>query len=87
MMLEVRDGRPSFADLGPGTCPAYSRDDKRISFLFQGEQAGIWVMQADGSARQRVGEASGAPFWSTDGREFLMDSSQAPPSFMMRISS
>ena len=33
MMLEIRDGRPTFTDLGPGNCPTFSRDDKRIAFL------------------------------------------------------
>ena len=33
MMLEIRDGRPSFTDLGPGNCPSFSRDDQRIAFL------------------------------------------------------
>ena len=33
MMLEIRDGRPSFTDLGPGNCPTFSRDDKRIAFM------------------------------------------------------
>ena len=33
MMLEIGDGRPSFTDLGPGNCPTFSRDDKRIAFL------------------------------------------------------
>jgi dipeptidyl aminopeptidase/acylaminoacyl peptidase len=83
MRLEIRGGRPSVTDLGPGTCPAFSRDDKRIAFLLNpgavpGEQAGIWVMQADGSERQRVGDDAGAAFWSPDGREFLMNSFDEP---------
>jgi dipeptidyl aminopeptidase/acylaminoacyl peptidase len=83
MMLEHRGGRPSLTDLGPGTCPNFSRDDKRIAFLLNpgalpGQEAGIWAMQADGSERQRVGDDDGAPFWSRDGREFLMNSFDEP---------
>src|SRR5262249_16092509 len=70
-------------DLGPGTCPSFSRDDKRIAFLLNpgavpGAQAGTWVMQADGAERQRVSDESGATFWSADGREFLINSFSEP---------
>jgi Tol biopolymer transport system component len=83
MMLEVRDGRPSFTDLGLGNCPSFSRDDKRIAFWLNPgavprEQAGVWVMLADGSERRRVSEESGAPFWSSDGREFLINGFSEP---------
>ena len=37
-----------------------------------GAEGGVWVMQADGSERRQVGEY-GAPFWSPDGREFLIN--------------
>jgi RNA polymerase sigma factor (sigma-70 family) len=77
MSIEVRDGRPTFTDLGPGNCPAFSPDDKRIAFLLNpgaqaGAQDGVWVMQADGSQRRWAGEY-GAPCWSADGREFLIN--------------
>jgi RNA polymerase sigma factor (sigma-70 family) len=79
MAIEVQDGRPTFTDLGPGNCPAFSPDDKRIAFLLNdgaepGAEAGVWVMHADGSERRRVGGEYGAPFWSRDGRELLIDS-------------
>ncbi len=38
-----------------------------------GAEAGVWVMQADGSERRRVSDDYGAPFWSPDGREFLIN--------------
>jgi len=74
--IEVREGRPTLTDLGAGQGPTVSRDDKRIAFVLdQGAEpeaeAGVWVMQADGSNRRRVGE-HGFPFWSPDGREFLV---------------
>jgi Tol biopolymer transport system component len=60
----------------------FSRDDQRIAFMLnQGEEpgaeAGVWVMQADGSERRRVGER-GFPFWSPDGREFLINQDTKP---------
>jgi hypothetical protein len=42
-----------------------------------GAQAGVWVMRADGSERQLVGRY-GAPFWSPDGREFLVNDFSTP---------
>ncbi len=77
MAIEVRDGRPTFTDLGEGNHPTFSPDDKRIAFLLHpravpGAEPGIWVMQADGTGRRLVGEF-GAPFWSPDGREFLIN--------------
>ena len=35
-------------------------------------------MQADGSERRRVSDEFGAPFWSADGREFLINSFSEP---------
>jgi dipeptidyl aminopeptidase/acylaminoacyl peptidase len=80
--IEVRDGVPTITDLGRGNCPTFSPDDKRIAFMLNpgaepGAQAGVWVMQADGSERRLVGQY-GAPFWSPDGREFLVNSFSTP---------
>ena len=80
--IEVRDGRPTYTDLGEGNDPTFSPDDKRIAFLLHagneaGAGGGLWMMRADGSGRHRVGEF-GAPFWSPDGREFLINSYSLP---------
>jgi RNA polymerase sigma factor (sigma-70 family) len=80
--IEARDGLPAFTDLGLGNCPTLSPDDKWIAFLLHpsvalGQDTGVWLMRADGSQRRRVGEF-GAPFWSPDGREFLMNSYSLP---------
>jgi Tol biopolymer transport system component len=77
MSIEVRAGRPAVTDLGPGNCPTFSPDDKQIAFILNsgaqaGAVAGLWVMQADGSQRRRLGDL-GVPSWSPDGREFLMN--------------
>ena len=71
--------------LGPGHCPTFSRDDRRIAFVLNpgeepGVEGGVWVMQADGSDRRRVGEF-GFPHWSPDGRRFLLnqDTPTSPP--------
>jgi Tol biopolymer transport system component len=85
MAIEAVDGRPEITDLGAGNAPTFSPDDKRIAFLIHqghpgaapGAKAGIWVMQADGSGRRYVG-GFGAPYWSPDGREFLLNSYTLP---------
>ena len=77
MSITVRDGRPTFTDLGPGNCPTISPDGKTIAFLLNpgavaGSESGVWLMEADGSNRRQAGPY-GAPFWSGDGREFLIN--------------
>ena len=76
--IEVRDGLPAFTEIGPGNCPTLSADDKRIAFVLNsgavpGADAGVWLMRADGSERRFLGEF-GRPYWSPDGREFLINS-------------
>jgi RNA polymerase sigma factor (sigma-70 family) len=83
MSIEVRDGLPAFTDIGPGNCPTLSPDDKRIAFIVNpgavpGAEAGVWLMRADGSERRRIGDEFGAPYWSPDGREFLINSFYPP---------
>ncbi len=75
--IEIRDGLPACIDLGPGNSPTFAPNDRRIAFALEagsvpGSEAGVWVMQADGSERRQVSEYYGAPFWSPDGREFLV---------------
>jgi RNA polymerase sigma factor (sigma-70 family) len=91
--IEARDGRPAFTDLGAGSHPTFSPDDKQIAFVLNpdtepGAEGGLWLMNADGSERRRLsdfgahGEASygrlTAPFWSADGHEFLINSHSVP---------
>jgi hypothetical protein len=80
--IEARDGRPTYTDLGPGNRPAFSPDDKRIASSIypdaeEGVESGVWLMNADGSGRRRVAEF-GAPSWSPDGRELLINSYPVP---------
>ena len=80
--IEVRDGRPTYTVLGDGNDPTFSPDDKRIAFLLHagneaGAGGGLWMMRADGSGRHRVGNF-GSPYWSPDGREFLINSYTLP---------
>ncbi len=81
--IEIGAQRPTMTDLGLGARPTLSPDDQRIAFLLhhnaiQGAQPGVWVMQADGSNRHVAGEAFGMPFWSPDGRQFLIVGFQDP---------
>jgi RNA polymerase sigma factor (sigma-70 family) len=82
MSVEVRDGRPTFTDLGPGDSPTFSPDDKTIAFALNsgaiaGAEPGVWLMQADGSGRRRVSDY-GAPFWSRERGEILINSFSNP---------
>jgi RNA polymerase sigma factor (sigma-70 family) len=77
--IDVREGdaSPTLKDLGPGGCPTFSADDKKIAFLLTpsaspDERQGVWIMEADGSVRRRAGDF-GAPLFSRDGREFLIN--------------
>ncbi len=83
MVLERRDGQPRMRDLGPGLCGKFSPDDRRIVFALNPEnardQAGIWVMKADGTDRSRlITDAYGAPSWSDDRRQLLINTFEAP---------
>ncbi len=69
MSIHVRDGEanPTLEDLGPGGCPTFSSDDKKIAFLLSAnaspdEREGVWLMEADGSGRRRAGDF-GAPLF------------------------
>jgi Tol biopolymer transport system component len=77
ILLESRGGRPSFHDLGSGDNPRFSPDDKSIAFLLwsgseEDLKGGVWLMNADGTNRRRVAEF-GAPFWSPDGTQLLIN--------------
>jgi dipeptidyl aminopeptidase/acylaminoacyl peptidase len=82
MAIEARDGQPVFTDLGLGNTPTFSPDDKWIAFLLHssaefGADTGVYLMHPDGSQRRRVADF-GAPYWSPDGREFLINSYSLP---------
>jgi RNA polymerase sigma factor (sigma-70 family) len=75
--IEAGDQGPILTDLGLGARPTFSPDSQRIAFLLHdnavpGAQAGIYVMQADGSRRRFAGASFGMPLWSPDGRQFLI---------------
>ncbi len=81
--IEVFEGQLKMTDLGVGNCPTFSPVGDRIGFLLNyggvpGAQGGIWLMQADGSQRVRVG-SFGSPRWSPDGRQFLLSDFSIPP--------
>ncbi len=58
-------------DLGLGNCPSWSPDDKKIVFHMLTGSRGIWVMNADGTDRQRLGDG-GRPRWSPDGKKIVV---------------
>src|SRR5262249_24993190 len=80
--IELAEGRPTVTDLGPGNCPSFSPDDKRIMFYLSPNalvdtKGGVCVMQADGSQRSSLG-AEGRPRWSPDGHRIMIISWSAP---------
>ena len=63
--ISARAIDPLFLPMTSGSC-------LRSNAGGAGSRAGVWVMEADGSVRRRMGEYAGAPFWSPDGRSFLL---------------
>ena len=85
--IDAGEGRVVRTDLGAGNCPSPSPDGKRIAFHLNdgavpGAAAGVWVMQADGTGRRRLG-SHGRPFWSPDGRKLLIASFVDPCTLAM----
>jgi len=74
--IELVGGKLTMRDLGVGNCPTSSPDGDRIAFLLNhggvpGAEAGVWLMQADGSQRRPLGEF-GRPKWSPDSHQFML---------------
>ncbi len=74
--IEVFEGKLKMTDLGVGNCPSFSPAGDQVAFLLNyggipGADGGIWLMQADGSQRTRLG-SFGRPQWSPDGRQFML---------------
>ncbi len=82
--IEVVDGRAKLSEVGPGNCPAPSPDGTRIAFWLNdgavpGEESGVWLMHADGTARQRLPvQSEGIPKWSPDGQRLLVAAFRSP---------
>jgi WD40 repeat protein len=75
-------------DLGAGNCPGISPDGKTLAFLLNAgavpdATAGVWLMNADGSNRRRVG-GFGRPRWSPDGKQLLINSFSNPRRLELR---
>lgn len=74
--VSLKDGQLSTSDLGPGNCPEFGPDDEKIMFLLNSNampkaEAGVWIMNADGSGRGRI-ESYGRPRWSPDNSRILV---------------
>jgi RNA polymerase sigma factor (sigma-70 family) len=69
--------------LGPGNCPSTSPDGRQIAFILNsgavpGAQYGIWLMNADGSGRRRLGRY-GRIKWAPDENRILSIVFTVPP--------
>jgi len=74
--IELVGGKLTVTDLGVGNCPTSSPSGDRVAFLLNhggvpGAEAGVWLMQADGSQRRPLG-AFGRPKWSPDSHQFML---------------
>jgi Tol biopolymer transport system component len=74
--IEVIAGQLTVTDLGVGNCPTASPAGDRIAFWLNpggvpDAEAGIWLMQTDGSQRRLLG-SFGRPKWSPDSRQFML---------------
>ena len=83
-LVHTVGGQLQLADLGPGNCPSGSPDGKQLAFLLNagavaGAERGVWLMQADGTDRRKLGEdLFGIPKWSPDGRRLLVTTFNSP---------
>ena len=51
-------------DLGPGAMPSWSPDDKQLTYCQYAPENGVWIMNADGSGRQRLDPDGWGSQWS-----------------------
>jgi TolB protein len=58
--------------LGPGGMPSWSPDGKQLAFHTYGADGGVYVMNADGSGRERVVNHWGSPRWSPQGNRIAL---------------
>ena len=80
--VELVAGVPTVTNIGAGNCPTFSVDDKRIAFMLghavEDAAPGVWLMQADGKGRRRLGDV-GRPKWSPDGKQLMLIDASYPP--------
>lgn len=77
-------GKGKVEKLGYGNCPDWSPDDRQIAFFLNpgnpdGDQSGIWIMNADGTERRHIAPNLWYPRWSPDGHSLLCCSSSSLP--------
>ena len=75
------EGQGTTHDLGLGNAPTWSPDDTQIAFFLNpgtagGAKAGLWVMSADGTGREWLGQGY-FPNWSPEGQLLVVQTSFA----------
>jgi len=83
MAVDATGSDLRLVDVGAGNCPTTSPDGERIAFFLnpgavEGEEPGVWLMDADGSNRRRLAGLGGFIKWSPDGRHLLVSSFRSP---------
>jgi Tol biopolymer transport system component len=81
-LIELAGEGLALASLGAGNSPSFSPDEQRIVFRLGPDAVpdapeGIWLMQADGSKRRRLGDGI-RPQWSPDGRQLMLIDTSTP---------
>lgn len=89
-MIDVTGTRAGLRSLGPGNCPTLSPDGKHIAFRLRAgalpaAEPGVWIMDADGTNRRRLGDGGGMLKWSPDGRQLLIVSFSSPRLTLMDV--
>lgn len=68
-IMTIRADGTDARDLGPGAMPSWSPDGKRLALSQYCPFGGVWIMNADGSGRQRVDADGWGIQWSPNGEQ------------------
>jgi Tol biopolymer transport system component len=67
MVMPAAGGSPK--DLGLGSMPCWSPDDRQITFFRHQPNFGLWVIDRSGEGLERLNQNGNSPIWSPDGTQ------------------
>jgi dipeptidyl aminopeptidase/acylaminoacyl peptidase len=76
MVMPAKGGTPR--DLGLGSMPCWSPEDRQITFFRHGANFGIWVIDLSGEGLERLNENGSSPVWSPNGTQLAFIRLRAP---------